>query len=165
MSEISAIHRARRADGGNDTHELARDLAEAVGQLRRSIRRQVRRGFPHVPLGGNERELVLLLRDRSDLRVGDAATALGLADNTVSTLVGRLSELGLVRRGTDPRDARVARLSLTPAARRRVADWRDRSAQLIGAAIDDLPASDRRALEDAVPALQALRSRLEEEAL
>ena len=163
MSELSTLHRARRKGRPRDAHGLARDLSEAMGQLRRTVRRRVRRGFPHAPLGGNERELVLLLRDRADLRVGDAASALGLADNTVSTLVGRLSEMGLVQRRTDPRDGRAARLSLTPAARRRVADWGDRSAQLIGSAIDDLSPADRTALKAAIPAIRALRARLEEE--
>src|SRR5690349_2163432 len=121
MSEISTIHRARRAGAGPDARALARDLSDAIGQLRRSIRRNVRRGWPHPPLAENELELVRLLRERPGIRVQDAAAALGLADNTVSTLVGRLASQGWVRRKADPSDGRAALLDLSAEARRRIA--------------------------------------------
>jgi DNA-binding MarR family transcriptional regulator len=95
--------------------------------------------------------------------VQDAAAALGLADNTVSALVGRLSAQGWVRRKPDPTDGRAALLDLSAEARRRIADWKDRRGQLIESALDRLSARDREALAAAVPALRSLREVLEAE--
>jgi DNA-binding MarR family transcriptional regulator len=94
-------------------------------------------------------------------RVREAAAALGLAQNTVSTLVGRLVELGLLDRRKDDRDTRAAVLALTPAATQRMAAWRDRRRQVTGDALAALRAGDRRAIEDALPALRRLVDALE----
>jgi DNA-binding MarR family transcriptional regulator len=174
MTEARTIERTRRAsavrtrgaregsDGAFD-RDLARELGDVMGQLRRTLRRNVRRGWPHAPLAENEVELVRLLRGRPGIRVQDAAAALGLADNTVSALVGRLSSQGWVRRRTDPRDARAALLDLSSEARRRIADWKDRRGQLIGSAVDHLSPGERDALAAAIPALRSLREVLEAE--
>jgi DNA-binding MarR family transcriptional regulator len=138
------------------TGDVPGDLIEVVGRLRRGVRRQVRRDWPYSPLTESEVELLRLLSDRPGTRVGEAADALGLVPNTVSTLVGRLVEAGLAVRRPDPEDARAARLELTPAARRRIADRRDRRRQVVDAAMVGLTDDDRCAIEAAVPALQRL---------
>ena len=74
------------------------DLMRVVGQLRRSVRRRVRQDWPHAPLPETHLELLRLVHDRPGLRVQEAAGALRLAPNTVSTLVNRLVAAGLVRR-------------------------------------------------------------------
>jgi DNA-binding MarR family transcriptional regulator len=160
---MSTLRRQASRKTALSTGATARELGDAVSQLRRTIRRRLRRDLPHSALGGNELELVRLLLERSDIRVQDAAAALGLADNTVSTLVGRLSAQRLVVRTPDPVDGRAALLSLSPAARRRVADWRDRRSQMLATAIEELPAGERAALAAAIPALRSLRERLEAE--
>jgi DNA-binding MarR family transcriptional regulator len=132
------------------------DLIEILGRIRRGVRRQVRRDWPYSPLTESEVELLRLLVYRPGTRVGEAAEALGLVPNTVSTLVGRLGDAGLVVRRPDPTDARAARLELSPAARRRIADRRDRSRQVVDGAMVDLDDEDRRAIEAALPALRRL---------
>jgi DNA-binding MarR family transcriptional regulator len=89
-------------------------------------------------------------------RVGDAASALGLAQNTVSTLVGRLVKLGLLDRRTDDRDTRAAVLALTLAAKQRMTAWRDRRRQVTSNSLAALEARDRRAIEAGLPALRRL---------
>ena len=126
------------------------------------MRRQVRRDWPYSPLTESEVELLRLLSDRPGTRVGEAAEALGLVPNTVSTLVGRLVDAGLAVRRPDPADARAARLDLTPAARRRIADRRDRRRQVVEVAMVDLTDEDRRAIEAALPALRRLSDRVGE---
>jgi DNA-binding MarR family transcriptional regulator len=139
-------------------YQDASDLMELTGQLRRSVRRLVRRHWPHEPLTPSAVELVRLLDANPGLRVREAATALGLVPNTVSTLVGVLSARGLIARTLDERDARAARLFLTPAAKGRVADWRDRRAQIVGEALDRLDPGERRAIHAALPAIRRLLS-------
>ena len=132
------------------------ELMEIVLRLRRGVRRRVRRDWSYRPLTDSEIELVVLLQERPGTRVGEAAEALGLVPNTVSTLVGRLVDGGLVSRRPDPDDARAARLELTPAARRRIADRRDRRRQVVQRAMAELGTGDRRAIAAALPALRRL---------
>jgi DNA-binding MarR family transcriptional regulator len=139
------------------------DLARLLGRLHRSVRRNLRRDWPHRPLTDAELELLRLVNDRPDLRVQDAASLLGVAANTVSTLVGRLAAAGLLERRVDDDDARAVRLAVTASARRRFAAWRDRRQALMARAIASLDAEDRRAIHAATPALARLLERLESE--
>ena len=138
------------------------DLMQVVGRLRRTVRRRVRRDWAYRPLAESELELLRLVDERPGLRVLDAAAALGVAPNTVSTLVGRLASGGLLERQPDPRDARAARLLVTGAARERFAAWRDRRQALVGEALARLDAEDRRAIQACVPALRRLVELLEQ---
>ena len=136
--------------------QMPGDLIEVVGRIRRGVRRRVRRDWPYRPLTESEVELVVLLSEHPGTRVGEAAEVLGLMPNTVSTLVGRLVDAGLAVRRPDPVDARAARLELTPAARRRIADRRDRRRQVVEGAMAQLTDEDRRAIERSLPALRRL---------
>jgi DNA-binding MarR family transcriptional regulator len=147
--------------GSTQRSRDASDLLELTGQLRRSVRRVVRRQWPHEPLAPSAVELVRLLDANPGLRVQEAATALGLVPNTVSTLVGTLTQRGLIVRRADERDARAARLYLTPTAKRRVADWRDRRSQVLEHAFGRLDPQQRRAIRTALPALQHLLNEVE----
>ncbi|KAF0961186.1 hypothetical protein MLGJGCBP_05722 [Rhodococcus sp. T7] len=106
-------------------------------------------------------ELVRLLRRRPGTSVADAAgEVLGLAANTVSTLVRQLTDAGLIERVRDESDRRVARLALTDAARSQVERWRDRRNVEVAAVFDGLSAEDRAAIETAIPALTRLAGAL-----
>ena len=131
-------------------------LLEIIGSLRRTARRTAGPPFPRHDLTGAQRELVRLLRRRPGLSVSEAAAALGVADNTVSTLVRQLVAAGIVVRDRDAGDRRVARLDLEPAARARVVSWRDRRIDELANALDTLPEDDRDAIRDALPALSNL---------
>lgn len=152
---------SNRSSRSTRTSQDASDLIDLTGQLRRSVRRLVRRNWPHEPLTPSAVELVRLLDANPGLRVREAAAALGLVPNTVSTLVGSLAARGLIARRSDERDARVARLFLTPTAKGRVADWRDRRTQIVGDAYDRLDPEQRRAIRTALPALRRLLSEVE----
>lgn len=130
--------------------ELAEGLLEAIGQLRRQARRLAGQPPPLQSLSGAQAELVRVVRRHPGIRIADAAVELGVAPNTVSTLVRQLSEAGLLRRDVDDHDRRVARLDLTPSARRRVEQWRDRRVAMTAEALRAVPAADRVALARAV---------------
>jgi DNA-binding MarR family transcriptional regulator len=137
------------------------DLMRVVGQLRRSVRRRVRQDWPHAPLPETHLELLRLVSERPGLRVQEAAAALRLAPNTVSTLVNRLVSAGLLERRRDRRDGRAARLHLTRAAVQRIAAWRDRRQALVAQAMGSLAAADVEAIAGALPALRRLADALE----
>jgi DNA-binding MarR family transcriptional regulator len=135
---------------------VADALFAAIGVLRREVRRAVGRPWPLQSLSGSQVELLRLIRRQPGVSVADAATELGLAPNSVSTLVGQLNDAGLIRRTPDPADRRVARLTLTSAARRYTDAWRDRRSAVAASAISQLTARDRVLLESALPVLDKI---------
>jgi DNA-binding MarR family transcriptional regulator len=135
---------------------LADELLAAMASIRRSGRRRSGRPVELAELNGSQLELVRLVRRRPGVSVADAAEELRLAPNTVSTLVGQLTDSGMLLRLADESDRRVARLDLAGATRRNVDAWRDRRVVDLAAAMARLPAPDRRRLEEAVPALSRL---------
>jgi DNA-binding MarR family transcriptional regulator len=155
---MTATMRATRGSRGTDQGE---DLMRVVGQLRRSVRRRVRQDWPHAPLPETHLELLRLVGERPGLRVQEAAAALRLAPNTVSTLVNRLVAARLLERRRDRRDGRAARLHLTRAAVQRIAAWRDRRQALVAQALGTLATADREAIAGALPALRRLADALE----
>src|SRR5262245_60956154 len=145
---------------GPGTGELADDLAGSMAALRRVLRRAVRRRVTGPSLPAAEVELLVTVLDQPGLGVGEAARVLSLAPNTVSTLVSRLVERGLIVRRTDPDDGRAARLWTTSTGRARIRRWRDQRAEVLGEALTSLSTADRVALAGAIPALARLTAGL-----
>jgi DNA-binding MarR family transcriptional regulator len=144
-----------------DLDVLAGGLASAIGRLRRALNRHVHAGSDASPLPEAQLEIIRLVRRRPGLRIHDVAAALGLAPNTVSTLVHRLADAGLVERLADPGDARVTHLRLGPAAEERLQRWRDRRGEVLAARLVALGSDDRRALARALPVLERITLTLE----
>lgn len=102
---------------GVDTRmDLAGQLFGVVGRFRRQLRRSTGGGFDRTGLTQSQTELLRLVGRRPDISVREAAAELGLAANTASTLVSRLTAENLLIRSVDGADRRVGRLRLTAAA-------------------------------------------------
>ncbi|MFF0267742.1 MarR family winged helix-turn-helix transcriptional regulator [Kribbella sp. NPDC004536] len=142
---------------------LTEELLAAIGLVRRHLRRSVGRPFPEGALTDSQGELIRTVRRNPGISVAEAAAELGLVANTVSTLVGQLTERGLLQRTPDQTDRRVARLTLTDPAREQVEAWRDRRTALVTRALDDLSPAERDALRAALPVLAVLAERLHPE--
>jgi DNA-binding MarR family transcriptional regulator len=140
----------------------AAELVSAVSAIRRTLRRAVREVWRAEPLPPAQSELLRLAAARPALSVAEAAAELRLAPNTVSTLVSKLAAKGLLERGRTASDGRAVRLTVTAAARRRIAEFRDLRAELAARAVDGLSGEDQQLLAAAVPALFRLAGRLEE---
>ena len=110
-----------------------------------------------------EGELLLLIASHPQLRVGDAATALRLAPNTVSTLARRLSADGLLVAERDDIDRRGVRLHASRAGNRFLRHWRDERAHVLAGVLELLSERQRRALSSSLPVLTALVEALEED--
>jgi DNA-binding MarR family transcriptional regulator len=143
-------------------HGEATEVADTVGRVKRAIRHRMRLELGRPSLSEAQLELIRLVRLEPGLRVQDAAAGLGLAPNTVSTLVKQLAAAGSVERRPDRADGRVTRLFLTRAARARWALRRDRRERVVRAALGRLTAGDRAAIAGALPALNRLVQVLEE---
>jgi DNA-binding MarR family transcriptional regulator len=136
-------------------------LARVLGRLRRSLNREVRAGSADGPLPEAQLEILRLVKHRPGLRIHDAAAELRLAPNTVSTLVHRLTEEGLLELQPDAADRRVTRLRLSLAAEARMRQWRDRRAEILSARLRGLDAADREAVSKVLPVLDAIAASLE----
>ncbi len=121
----------------------------------------VRRRLPFAPLPGAQVELLRLIHERPGLSVTAAADALQVAPNTVSTLVGSLAAAGLLAREVDAANRRVAKLSLTALARRRIAAYDAIRTGVLEEAMAALEPDERRSIVDALPALRRLVAALE----
>ncbi|MFE1883816.1 MarR family winged helix-turn-helix transcriptional regulator [Streptomyces diastatochromogenes] len=144
--------------------DFPEELADALVRIQRLIRRRLRGGLTLPRLRGAEVELLRLVEGRPGIGISEAARALHLAGNSVSTLVNHLVRDGYLIRETDPADRRVARLLLTEAAEKRLGDWQRRRAELVGRHVARLAEADREALRAALPALRKLAVTLHEEA-
>ena len=133
----------------------------AVSLLRRTARRAARQAWHQEPLPPAQSELLRLAASRPGITVADAAQELHLAPNTVSTLVGKLTSVGLLRRGRSAADGRTALLTITGRGAQRLAEWKDLRADLAGQALTRLSTADQRALAAALPALVSLAEGME----
>jgi DNA-binding MarR family transcriptional regulator len=149
----------------DDQTALGIALADAVFGFGRVTRRVVRQSFPGNVLPPSEAELLVFVGNSKGTGVGDAAQALQLAPNTVSTLVGRLVDAGLLERRADPTDGRAARLQLTTAGAARVRQWRRHRAEILARGLDTLDDSERDALAAALAPLRRLGENMERGAL
>ncbi len=114
------------------------------------------------PLPPARSELLRLANRIPGISVAEAARELGLAPNSVSTLVGKLTADGLLRRDRGESDGRSAELRLTPAGADRIARWRDIRAEITAQAMARMDATDRQAIVDALPALSRLATQMED---
>ena len=144
------------------TRAEAAELLAALSAVRRSARRAVRNAWATEPLPPARGELLRLVASRPGIGVAEAAHELHLAPNTVSTLVGKLADQGLLSRERSLPDARSVRLAVTAKGQARIEEFRDLRAELAARALTRLAWTDRQALANAVPALICLAETMQE---
>lgn len=138
----------------------ARELTDAVNQLRRVLRAGVRTDIAWESLPMAQVEMLQSLADRSPARVNDLAERLHLAQSTVSGLVGQMMVTGLVTRDVDPQDRRAAVVALTRAGRAQLSAWERANVRRIEDGLAGISAADRAAIHAALPALRRLTEAL-----
>jgi DNA-binding MarR family transcriptional regulator len=143
--------------------ETATELALPVTRLFRAQQRLIRRHLSVGPLSVNEVNLLLLIESAGGMRMGEAASQLTLAPNTMSTVVKRLHNLGLLERETDAVDRRVVRLSLSPAGSARLNAWRGTRSAIFASGLTCLSETERAAIAASLPSLTHLATLLEQQ--
>jgi DNA-binding MarR family transcriptional regulator len=136
-----------------------------TARIRRVGRRRQGRPEELARLTGAQLELVKLVRRSPGVSVARAAAELGLAANTVSTLVRRLTEAGMLVRTADPADRRIARLELPEKLARRVGAYRDRRLMALSAAIATLEPDEQATIAAATALLGRVADELERGAI
>lgn len=90
------------------------------------------------------------------LSLGELAAAERVQPPTVSRVVARLEELGLVAREADPADRRVSRVRVTPEGHRYVARSRTRKDAYLARRLRALSPAEQALLAEALPLLERL---------
>ena len=134
------------------TTHLADDLLMVVTRLARRLRR-VAATDGVTP---TQRSILTTLERRGPLTHGDLAAVERVRPPTITAAVDRLEEQGFVDRTRDETDRRVARVALTEAGRRLLADARRERTAYLEQRLRALPAADRAAIAAAAPALARL---------
>jgi DNA-binding MarR family transcriptional regulator len=131
-------------------------LAECSARLRRALRRCARIADPGNPLAVAQLEVLFALADRPGTEPAELARALRMRQETATAIVGALASQGMIDRVTPDADRQAVELTVTDAGRKAVLTWQATNAAVLHLALSSLPVRHRRALDAAVPALDAL---------
>jgi DNA-binding MarR family transcriptional regulator len=134
------------------------DSAAVAGRLRLSATRLARRLRQEADTGLSPSQLSALaaIERHGPLTLGALADHEGVAPPTVSRVVARLEEQGLLLREGDPKDRRVARVGATAEGLALLAASRRRKTEWLAARLDALSPAERAHLAAALDVLDAL---------
>jgi DNA-binding MarR family transcriptional regulator len=121
------------------------DLRDNLVQVSFAVTAVLSRVAAEHDLSLTQLRVLGILRDREPT-MAELATYLGLERSTVSGLIDRAVQRGLVQKRTDPADARSVRVSLTPQARRLATRVIAEVNELMAPLIDRLSAGEQNRL-------------------
>ena len=104
--------------------------------------------------------VLLAVVGEGEVRLSELSRAEGINPTMLSRVVADLSEAGLVERLSDLGDKRAAWVRATNAGRRLAERMRRERTDAVKLALERLSASDRKCIDDAIPALEALADEL-----
>lgn len=137
-----------------------RDTTELASRLRLAMARLVRRARQAAVESGEMTPSMLSalgsIEGLGAPTLGELAAAERVQPPTVTKLVGRLEEQGLVVREPDPGDRRVVRVRLTGDGRRFVERTRVRAGEYMAKRLRKLSDEERAVVEAAVPILERM---------
>lgn len=140
-----------------DTEAAAR-LRTAIGRLSRRLRSTAAgRAAGLTPSGSS----ILLNVDRhGTMRLSELGSSEGMNPTMLSRVVAALVQDGLLERSSDAGDRRAAWVSVTARGHRLAERMRRERTDALNAAMEGLGPTDWRAIERALPALEALAEEL-----
>ncbi|AEV87537.1 ysmB-like transcriptional regulator [Actinoplanes sp. SE50] len=137
--------------------EHANDVAAAIESSVESLAAVLERArvarTPAVPPA--QLRVLTIVAENRHTNMSRLAEALDVVPSSASRLCDRLEATGLLRRVVDPRDRREVRLLLTPAARRLLADLRERRRAVLAEVLERMPVAARQDLVRALRAFEA----------
>jgi DNA-binding MarR family transcriptional regulator len=133
------------------TYQLAADLHEVLGQLRRRLRAQA----DHGELTASQMHVLRRLEREGPATATTLARAAGVRPQSMGATVGVLLAAGMISGAPDPADGRQTLLSITPASRKWLKDGRAaRQDWLLHALQDQLSPREQQELARAVALLR-----------
>jgi DNA-binding MarR family transcriptional regulator len=131
--------------------ELAARLRLATARLARQLRQQAGDG-----LSPSQQSALVSIDKHGPLTLGRLAKIEQVAPPTVTKVVARLEEDGLVERTVDATDRRIVRVTITAAGRDRLAHIRSRRNAWLARRLHTVDADGLRRIEAALPVLEQL---------
>jgi DNA-binding MarR family transcriptional regulator len=143
----------------NKLAEIAQEIDHDLRAIRERIRRPLEAEIARGNLTGPQQLVMRALVQSEGISLKDLSAQLGLAHSTVSGIIDRLQERGLVRRQTNEADKRVTRIIVTEEVRKFLRDTMPRLAiHPLVQAMKGVNATQRRAI---VKGIKTLRQALE----
>jgi len=136
-----------------DIDDLAQQLDDAVVGLRAAT-------LPRAGLSLTAAATLARLQRSGPARLTELASAEGVSQPSMTALIARLADQGLVRRAADPHDGRAVVLTLTAAGGEVLAQRRAERTRQITGPLAGLSDDDVRRIADALPALIRLADAL-----
>lgn len=141
--------------------QTAARLGSLISPLRRSLLR-VARSSEHLPeIPDAQIEVLRALPAGTERTSGELAEELGLSRPTISNLLRDMEGAGLVTRQAATEDRRRVLVAASARALDLLARFDHASATVLADVLDRLGDADRRALDDALGALERLRDAVE----
>lgn len=134
--------------------ESATRLRAVIGRLSRQLR-ATPSGLD-AALTPTRISLMLSIDRTGPVRLSELAESEGINPTMLSRSVTQLVEAGLVARTSDSGDRRAAWVNATEEGHELAERMRQERTDAVNHALAGLPATDRRTLEQAIPALEAL---------
>ena len=147
VAKTQALDPARTGNG----LELAAGLRLAVMRLARRLRQRAEAGVTPSMLSA-----MSSIGRMGPITLGDLAAVEQVQPPSLTAIVGRLEQEGLVVRDSDPADRRVARVRLSPAGRRLMDRSRSRKTAYLARRLDALAPAEREVLRRALPVMERL---------
>ncbi len=138
--------------------ETAARLRTAIGRLSRQLRTTA--AAREAGLTPTAISVLLNLARNTPIRLGELAESEGINPTLLSRVVGTLVDKGLLERTSDEEDRRAARVSITRQGRRLTDRMKSERTRAVNAAMGELSSEERRKIERALPALEALAEEL-----
>ena len=142
-------------------HDAAGRLRAVIGRVSRLLRATA--SATEAELSPTRSSLLLAIDRRGPVRLAEIADSEGMNPTMLSRSITQLVDAGLVRRRCDDGDRRAAWVEPTETGHALAERIRDERTRAVNAALAELPAQDRRTLQDAIPALERLSEALAEE--
>jgi DNA-binding MarR family transcriptional regulator len=126
-------------------------LELSVTRLAHVLLRELEPGLSRTSLS-----VLARLREAGPTRVTELALAESVAQPSMTALVGRLSEQGLVERRHDPLDGRVVLVAVTDEGRSRLQARQQARAAMLEKRLERLDLDERHLLDRVIPLLERL---------
>jgi len=133
--------------------DLAETLRLSVTRLARRLRQEVETG-----LSPSQLSALATVERHAPITLGALADRERVAPPTITRVVAKLEDQGLLARKADADDRRVTRVALTAKGRALIASSRRRKTEWLSARLANLPADERDRLADALDVLDHLTS-------
>lgn len=132
-------------------HERAARLRLAITRVARRLRQEA-----NADLSPSLTSALASIEGHGPVTPSELANCERVQRPTITRVLARLTELGLIERAADPADGRSTLVSITPSGRSLLGDLRSRRDAFLADRLSKLPPEDRAVLDRASEVLESL---------